>query len=346
MTIFDKAVELLEGGKSFAFATIVTQDGSTPRTSGSKMIITEDDTFFTIGGGGFEGDAINRARETVMKEKMPLMHFYSLRGDEAATTDFICGGDIEVLIDYIDAKDENNLTVFKAAAEAFESGVLAWLVTILDSSKDGKIKRQFGLSHSKKGLIGALEDTETVNLSLLSSPLHTSIHGEDNNKIRYILDPVHIGGTCYIFGGGHVSYALANVLKNLEFHIVIIDDREEYANKERFPFCDTMVIPNYKELDVIKPNQDSYLLIITRGHKFDREVLEWAIKQDAYYIGMIGSKTKRDTIYNVLMQEGTPKETLEKVFSPIGLQIGAQTPEEIAISIAGELISERAKKFK
>jgi len=253
---------------------------------------------------------------------------------------------MEVLIDYIDASDENNLTVFKAAADALKEGVLAWLVTILDNSENSEIKRQFGLSHAKKGLIGNLKETKTISLEHISSPLHTSIHGEDDNKIRYILDPVHIGGTCYIFGGGHVSYAVANVLKNLEFHTVIIDDRPEFANKDRFPFCDTVVIPGYKDLDVIKPNQDSYILIITRGHQFDKEVLEWAIQQDAYYVGMIGSSTKRKTIYNILLSQGTTQETLDKVFSPIGIPISAQTPEEIAISIAAELIQERAKKFK
>lgn len=343
MNIFQKAAELLKSGESFAFATIITQDGSTPRSSGSKMIITKNETFFTIGGGGMEGDVIKRAREDVFVNKKPVIHFYCLRGDEAATTDFICGGDLEVMIDYMDAGDPNNLNVFTEAAEAFSSGVLAWLITILDS---GAGERQFGLSHQKKGLIGDLHATESINLDHVSNPLHSTIHGEDDGNIRYILDPVHIGGTCYLFGGGHVSYAVANVLRTLEFHTVVIDDRPEFANKERFPFCDTLVIPEYKDLDQIKTNQDSYIIILTRGHQFDREVLEWALKQDRYYLGMIGSKTKRNTIYGILRSQGVTQEELDKVFSPIGMAIDAQTPEEIAISIAGELIRERAKKFK
>ena len=343
MNIFEKAVELLEKGESFAFATIITQDGSTPRSSGSKMIITKNDTFFTIGGGGMEGDVIRRAREDVFVNKKPVIHFYCLRGNEAADTDFICGGDLEVMIDFMDAEDINNLNVFRAAAEAFKSGVLAWLITILDFVTG---ERQFGLSHQKKGLVGDLKATDRVNLDHVSNPLHYTIHGEYDGDIRYILDPVHIGGTCYLFGGGHVSYAVANVLKNLEFHTVVIDDRPEFANKERFPFCDTVVIPEYKDLDQIKTNQDSYIIILTRGHQFDREVLEWALKQDCYYLGMIGSRTKRETIYGILRKQGVTDEELSKVFSPIGVAIDAQTPEEIAISIAAELIRERAKKFK
>lgn len=341
MNIFEKAVELLSSGESFAFATIITQDGSTPRSSGSKMIITENETFFTIGGGGMEGNVISRARGDVMNTKKPEIHFYSLRGDEAATTDFICGGDLEVLIDFIDAADPNNLAVFSEAADAFRTGSLAWLVTIIDGDK-----RQFGLSHQKKGLIGNLHDTDKIKAGCVSNPLHAGIHGENNDGVRYIFDPVHIGGTCYLFGGGHVSYAVANVLRNLEFHIVVIDDRPEYANKQRFPFCDTMVIPDYKNLDQIKTNQDSYIVILTRGHKYDREVLEWAIRQDRYYLGMIGSKTKVNTIFNILRENGVPQEEIDKVFAPIGIPISAQTPEEIAVSIAGELIRERARKFK
>ena len=130
MNIFEKAVELLENGESFAFATIITQDGSTPRSSGSKMIITKNDTFFTIGGGGMEGDVIRRAREDVFLNKKPVIHFYCLRGNEAADTDFICGGICGVIIGFMIHFLENMKAnpFFRTIAAAFAMALPAYLM--------------------------------------------------------------------------------------------------------------------------------------------------------------------------------------------------------------------------
>lgn len=346
MNIFEQALELFGSGQNFAFATIITQDGSAPRSSGSKMIITPDQIYFTIGGGGMEGSVIRIAREEVLVHKKPVIQFYSMKPSEAADSDFICGGEIEVLIDFIDVSDANNWQVFEAAAQAAKDGSMAWLLTVLDSNEGAPHPRQFCLSHGKQGIIGQFDAEHYLAPELIQSPLRTSLHGDQKDGIRYILDPVHTGGTCYIFGGGHVSYAVANVLRTLEFHIVVIDDREKFANPQRFPFCDTMVLSEFDHLDQIETDQNSYLLIMTRGHMFDKKVLEWAIEQDCYYLGMIGSKSKRDIIYDKLRAQGVSQEAIDRVHSPIGLSINAQTPEEIAISIAGELIAERAKKYR
>ncbi|MGE4484735.1 MAG: XdhC family aldehyde oxidoreductase maturation factor [Oscillospiraceae bacterium] len=345
MNIYYKALELIEGGQAFAFATIISEDGSTPRSAGSKMLITENAIYYTIGGGGSEGDVIRLAREHVLKDKKPLIKTYSLRGTAAADSPFICGGEIEVLIDYIDPKDPNNGVVFHAAAEATADGSTAWLVTQLDANDGAKYPRQFCLSNAKKGIIGDFEGTGFAS-DILVSPLRTSIHGETKDGVRFILDPVHTGGSLYIFGGGHVSLAVADIARMLEFHIVVIDDRAEFANKERFPFCETVVLPEFEGMERFDIDENSYILIVTRGHAFDRTVLEWALKTDACYIGMIGSRTKRDTIYSSLRNQGVAQERIDFVHSPVGIKIGAQTPEEIAVSITAELIEERAKKLK
>ncbi|MBU2578258.1 XdhC family protein, partial [Patescibacteria group bacterium] len=150
-----------------------------------------------------------------------------------------------------------------------------------------------------------------------------------------------------IFGAGHISTFLSPLAKRVGFSVVVIDDRGEFANTERFPDADEiMVEPLSQSFDRIAVTPSSYIAIITRGHIHDHAVLKEALKQKPAYIGMIGSKRKREIIYQALIKEGTPKETLQKVHSPIGLAIGAETPEEIAVSIVAELIQERERLRK
>ncbi len=160
--------------------------------------------------------------------------------------------------------------------------------------------------------------------------------------MRLIFDAVHIGGTAYLFGAGHVSKAVAALARMVGFHVVVLDDRAEFANVERFPGCAVQVIDSFERLPELAIDANSYLLIITRGHLFDRVVLEWALNTPAGYIGMIGSRSKREAIYSHLREQGVPKERLDEVHSPIGLAIGAETPEEIAVSVIAELIQTRA----
>jgi xanthine dehydrogenase accessory factor len=130
------------------------------------------------------------------------------------------------------------------------------------------------------------------------------------------------------------------------FRTVVLDDRTEFANIERFPAADEIKVPAalseaFTDLDI---DRDSYIVIVTRGHRHDRTVLEQALRREAVYIGMIGSKGKRDAVYKALLDEGFTRADLERVHSPIGLEIGGDTPEEIAVSIVAELIKERSAR--
>jgi xanthine dehydrogenase accessory factor len=159
--------------------------------------------------------------------------------------------------------------------------------------------------------------------------------------LEVFVEPILPQPTLYIFGGGHVSMALAQAAHTAGFSIGVIDDREQYANKERFPMA-TEIYTSYEEsYEKIKPNASSYLVIVTRGHKDDMRVLQWAVGTDARYVGMIGSKRKVLSVYQALEREGIPSEKFDHVHAPVGLEIGALTPYEIAISIAAELIAVR-----
>lgn len=155
-----------------------------------------------------------------------------------------------------------------------------------------------------------------------------------------------LASTAYIFGGGHVAYALEPVLRHVDFRTVIIDDREEYSNPERYPHAErTIVVDSFDHaFDEIETDEDSYIIIVTRGHRGDLQVLREAVNKDYAYLGMIGSKRKNQLLYDTLMKEGVSKEKLAEVHAPIGLKIGSETPEEIAISIVAEIIQVRSQQ--
>jgi xanthine dehydrogenase accessory factor len=159
--------------------------------------------------------------------------------------------------------------------------------------------------------------------------------------LEIFVEPILPQPTLYIFGGGHVSSAVARVASSAGFAIAIADDRAAYANAERFPMAGEMYTAYEEAYEKIKPNAASYLLIVTRGHKDDMRVLAWAVRTGARYIGMIGSKRKVISVYRALEREGYSPEEFERVHAPVGLDIGALSPEEIAVSICAELIAVR-----
>lgn len=159
---------------------------------------------------------------------------------------------------------------------------------------------------------------------------------------KVYIEPIIPISTLYIFGGGHISFPLAKIGKILGFQVVVIDDRKEYANPERFPEADKTIADDYSNVfSPIAINKFSYIVIVTRGHAHDQTVLEWAITTNAEYIGMIGSRNKIRKVYDNLIAKGVKEEDLKRVHAPIGLDIKAETPEEIAVSIMAEIIRVR-----
>jgi xanthine dehydrogenase accessory factor len=161
--------------------------------------------------------------------------------------------------------------------------------------------------------------------------------------LEVFVEPILPQPRLFIFGAGHISTAVAKVASLAGFWIGIVDDRETFANLERFPMAGEIHTSFEDAFAKIRPNASSYLVIVTRGHKDDMRVLEWAVGTSARYIGMIGSRRKVISVYKALEKTGIPAEKLESVFAPVGLEIGALTPEEIAVSITAELIAVRRK---
>jgi xanthine dehydrogenase accessory factor len=161
-------------------------------------------------------------------------------------------------------------------------------------------------------------------------------------QLDVLVEPVVPQPRAYIFGAGHISKSLAKLAGLLGFGVTVIDDREAFASRERFPEADEVIAAEYEEaFPRLEVNEDSYLIIVTRGHRDDMRVLRWAVGTRARYVAMIGSKRKVIAVVKELEKEGIPRAAFERIHAPMGLEIGAVTPEEIAVSVAAEMIAMR-----
>lgn len=158
------------------------------------------------------------------------------------------------------------------------------------------------------------------------------------------VEPVLPPASLYIFGAGHVSINVYKIARSAGFDVTVVDDREAYANRERFPEAKEVIAEDFDHaMARLAPNESSYLVIVTRGHRDDMRILRWAVQTPARYIGMIGSKRKTITIFQELTKEGLAAKLFDRVHAPVGLDIGAVTPEEIAVAITAELIAARRR---
>ncbi|MSV34935.1 MAG: xanthine dehydrogenase [Bryobacterales bacterium] len=161
-------------------------------------------------------------------------------------------------------------------------------------------------------------------------------------QLNIFIEPIAPQPRAFIFGGGHVSKSISKVANMAGFATVIVDDREAFANKERFPEADEVYADEYESVfPKLTITSTSYVVIVTRGHRDDMRVLRWAVETPAKYIAMIGSKRKTISVVKELEKEGLARQLFEKIYAPMGLEIGAETPEEIAISVVAEMIAIR-----
>lgn len=337
----------LEQGEEIVLATILSHAGSTPRTAGTKMLIWPDRKIAgTIGGGVVEAEVIKAGQEIFRTGNAQIRVFDLTVANKADSIDMICGGRLEVLIERIEANPVN-LGVFRRLLNTLRKGKKSLMVAALIQESNDIVKTERALLMADGSIEGALELPTSLSETLIEK-----FHRERSPAVvrfenrRFLVEPTFVPGTVYLFGAGHVSQKLAVLTAMTDFRTVVLDDREEFANKERFSDAEEIrVLSDFdRAFEGLEIDQESYLVIVTRGHSHDKTVLAQALRTEAGYIGMIGSRRKRDTIYKRLLNEGFTSDDLKRVHSPIGLSIGAETPEEIAISIIAELIEVRSEK--
>jgi xanthine dehydrogenase accessory factor len=336
--------QLLAAGEDLVVATILTRSGSAPRTAGTKMIIRANGEISgTIGGGLVEARAQQIAPK-VHADRKSQIFLFDMTGEQAATMDMICGGEVEVLLEHIRANDDNRI-VFQKWQEALTTGRQCLLVTPLNLDEPDQPQQRC--------LLG--EDSTTIVPSILEPTLAETLWAEARGKSfpiittlpqgTFYVEPSFIPATLFLFGAGHVCQPTASLAAMVGFKTVVLDDREEFANRKRFPSAEEVrVVSSYDNcMTELAIDSHSYLVIISRGHRHDQDLLRQALRTEAGYIGMIGSRGKRDKIYRNLLAEGVKQQAIAKVYAPIGMAIEAETPEEIAVSIVGELILARAR---
>jgi xanthine dehydrogenase accessory factor len=251
--------------------------------------------------------------------------------------------------------------IYETIAQLRRRGENAVLATIVSTRGSGPRKEGAKMLVQADGRIvgtiggGALEhQVSQAALQLMEGKevqlAHFELTNEDASKegmmcggsVDVFIEPIQSLPVLFIFGGGHISLFLARIAKMVDFRIVVIDDRPEFANAERFPEADETIAGDIASVTPrLAINGSSYIVIVTRGHQNDAQALEWAARTEAAYVGMIGSKKKIKTIFSHLLTKGVTQAQLDRVHSPIGLSIGAETPEEIAVSIIAELIQVR-----
>jgi xanthine dehydrogenase accessory factor len=337
--------EAIENNESIVLASIISRAGSAPRTAGTRMLIDRDGKGIgTIGGGLLEHNSMKKAVELFETGTSHLLAF-DLTHMDVAAMDMICGGEVEVLLDLVRPTPENR-AVFARYRHSLENGEKALLLTVVRQDAEERLQTDHCFI-SRSGEVSGPHplSAETLN-ELLSVSQAFSIQQVISQPERLLITaPTEQPKTVYLFGGGHVSLPTGYFASKVGFDLVVLDDREAFANPRRFPFArEVKVIPDFNTAFSDLPvDEDAFVVIVTRGHLHDKTVLAQALGTRAAYIGMIGSRGKRNKIYRALLDQGFTEEDLARVHAPIGIEIQAETPEEIAISIVAELIDERAK---
>jgi len=346
--LLDIIAGLLGRGEDLVLARVISVKGSGPRHLGTTMVIRRDGGIEgTVGGGLIEAAAMKKAVD-LFNEKGFARLFFDMTGDDLTVADMVCGGKLELLVEHLPA-DRQTAEIFARLLNSRRHNHKSFLVTTLPAVDKGPGPLEHRVltpgttcatgSDGSAGVSGRLTDM----VHGLAGPALLEIEGH-----QFWVDLILNTGVLYLFGAGHISREVNDLATRVGFMTVVLDDRDEFANRERFgQTAEVVVLKSFDNCFAdLELDDDSYVVIVTRGHLYDRIVLEQALRTKAGYIGMIGSNRKRDAIYNALLSDGFNDGQLEKVHCPIGLKIETETPAEIAVSIVGEMIEVRAQKRK
>ncbi len=342
-TIIQAACNFLEDGQTVVLATIVSHSGSTPRTGGSKMIVTADGRGIgTIGGGLLEAGVMSRAVELIGRGASALMPI-DLSVDTVASMDMICGGQAEVLLDCVPPTAANR-ALFGRWRQRLQTGERGCLLTRVEMAGGDIVQVDHALADARGNVDAVFPLSAAEQDAVAASTMSPQVRFLQVDGGFLLLEPAMRICRAHLFGAGHVARPTAHLAALVGFQVSVADDRDAFANPDRFPDAhDVRVLADFADcLEEPSLNHDDYVIILTRGHLHDQTVLAQVLRTGAGYIGMIGSRRKRDAIFAALLKQGFSRSDLDRVHSPIGLSIDAETPEEIAVSIVAELIAVRA----
>lgn len=305
--IFTQLLYEMEKQHDAVLVTIVNEAGSTPRGIGAQMLVSCGGTQVgTIGGGNVENLSILHAQELI-KEKRSDIHEYKLHKNEKEDIGMICGGNVTVLFSYISGADSRWNEVAASALARINAREAGFLVLPLS------------------GDAAYIADEQPAgDVFTMALP---------------------IGERAILFGAGHCTLALAPLLQTVGFRVTVFDDRSDIVSPERFPGADALICGDFTKIDqYLTVGADDYIVVMTSGHSHDFEVQEQVLRHPFAYVGVIGSRAKTASVNARLREAGVAENAIASIHTPVGTAIKAVTPEEIAVSIAGEMIYERATR--
>jgi xanthine dehydrogenase accessory factor len=330
--VWTAAAELASGAPSLAaLATVCRHRGSLPMARDAKMVVTADGRRWgTVGGGCTEAD-VTRQALAAAEQGSPIVVRHTLNADLAGDVGLSCGGTVELFLEPLVPTPEM-ARLYRAVAEGIGKREAGTVVTGVDWSRGPVKAARLGPHDLVVGKGGAV--------SRLTS--HVSRVPMLAERDEAFVEPILRTPRVLIFGAGHVGAEIARAAARVGFYVVLIDDRAEFANAQRVPDADEIIVDDFRRvLERVTLDEDDYVLATTRGHSYDAHIVERTAASRAAYVGMLGSKRKKAVIWKALEAAGVAREALERVRVPIGEPIGADTPAEIAVSVVAELVKRR-----
>lgn len=328
--LIDILVKRMEAGKGSVLVSIVQNVGSAPRTAGANMLVGEDGYICgTIGGGMLEFRATEQAKEDLEKGT-GILREYRLTKDAAASLGMVCGGDVDVLFSVLMPTEANReaALAIQSCMNRYEKG---WILLPLSGDTIEFV------SQAEAHRCPTDESPEEADLL----PNQKIVNMEDGRSV--FVQKLENTSRLYVFGGGHLAQELVPMAVHLGFRCVVIDDRAEFSTPELFPEAEEVCTCSFDALDgTLDIHETDYVIAMTRGHMGDFDVQKFALKTPAYYIGVVGSKSKIAEVNKKLRECGYTEEDISRITTPIGIKIHSETPAEIAVSIAAQLIEQRA----
>lgn len=343
--ILRETVEALQSGRPLVYCAVVATRGSTPQKAGAAMLVYPDGRQSgTLGGGCTEAEVKQKALGILARGSAergaPEVVGFTLDDDYGWDDGLICGGRMDMLVEPLAGDD--GLEYFRTFRELVERGDGCTEAVVVDCERAGiaTAGARFLFDIHGKPVAGRYGPVpENAALAAIGEMLD---HRRPWTRQGIAFLPIRPRCRLVIVGGGHVGQAVGALAQQADFDVWVVDDRKAYANAERFPQAERILVgeigPTLEGLE-ITPN--TYCLIVTRGHQHDEEALYHLADRGARYVGMIGSKRKVRLIFDDLIAQGISAEALEKVHAPVGLDIGSQTVSEIAVSIVAQLIAQR-----
>jgi xanthine dehydrogenase accessory factor len=350
--IYIQLLDWMEQRQPLALATIIEASGSTPQKAGASAIFSQRGLLGgTLGGGLLEADAERKALRA-LKRKTSLMYEFSLQEDISSEDGAICGGKVKILIDILPRKYRKVFLGLKRSLSAGEPGILATHIQMGSPKKvfisRAWLKKGQKLLEIQDVIHSVLKDLTKGKEIAAEAKLVES--GEDafSRSLKGSLlffEPQFPLPKLVLAGAGHIGQAVAHLGNLLGFEVTVIDDRPEFANRKRLSEADTIIVDEIsRAIRTFPVDPDTYIVIVTRGHAKDAEALRACIRSQAAYVGMIGSNRKVRLMQQKFLKEGwATRDEFDRIYAPIGIPIHSKTVEEIAVSIAAQLVKVRQK---